>query len=616
MNERLYKYEHEHFLSCGARGKGLYLCNETTRNSGQDILQDLNYEYDAVGNITQITDDAQQTHYFNNQVITPTGTYTYDALYRLISATGRELTALTAPTHEDFPNNIPVPNPAANAMQNYNHSYSYDALGNILQDAWKTYEYAIANNYLLGNDNIANQFTYDAHGNTTSMPHLSSMLWNEKDELVSASNGTFISFYNYDAQGNRTRKVGVKNNVREEKYYINGYEVFRKETSGNLDFERKTINISNDEKVFVRIEQKTGESEVIRYQYDNHLGSACLELDENGAIISYEEYHPFGTTSYRSGRSETEVSLKRYKYCGKERDEETGVYYYGMRYYAAWLCRFVSVDPLQFEYSELTPFQYASNNPVTMIDLDGAEGVKPEEKTGMADGRGSESNPIKLEPATIETERIKGTIYLIDLQKGKNKVNTQEVIELTNQRFKDLGLDMTVELVTDPKKFISQEMSQQETYAVLGNVTNVLNYIKEKDLSGYEETFSRWEGGTNSEKSQNVYGKKTMGISIDAAGTVEVSRMLGVNVESFMSLTIMHGAGHNAGMGHDVSYPAYPMDTRKGSAAIMGGGDWLQYYVFAGGHSEIKTIEDIVDKTRNNVYIQEMIRVYNLIKTK
>ena len=108
------------------------------------------------------------------------------------------------------------------------------------------------------------------------------------------------------------------------------------------------------------------------------MGSACLELDENAAIISYEEYHPFGTTSYRSGSSETEVSLKRYKYVGKERDEETGLYYYGARYYSAWLCRFVSVDPLQFEYPHYTPYQYAGNKPITFIDLDGLEEFKPE----------------------------------------------------------------------------------------------------------------------------------------------------------------------------------------------------------------------------------------------
>jgi RHS repeat-associated protein len=216
-----------------------------------------------------------------------------------------------------------------------------------------------------------------------SMPHLSLLQWNYKDELISAGNGTFTSYYSYDNEGNRTRKVVVKGNITETRYYIGGYEVFRKEVNQTLDTERTTLNIADDKKVFVRVEQKTGENEIVRYQYDNHLGSACLELDEQGQIISYEEYHPFGTTSYRSGRSETEVSLKRYKYNGKERDEETGLYAYGMRYYATWLCRFVSVDPLQFKYPELTPFQYSSNNPVTMIDLDGAEGVKPDDKVNV-----------------------------------------------------------------------------------------------------------------------------------------------------------------------------------------------------------------------------------------
>jgi RHS repeat-associated protein len=135
--------------------------------------------------------------------------------------------------------------------------------------------------------------------------------------------------------------------------------------------------------VFVRVEQKTGENPAVRYQYDNHLGSACLELDELGAIISYEEYHPFGTTSYRSGRTQIEVALKRYKYCGKERDEETGLYYYGARYYAAWLAKFISCDPLQHEYPHYTPYQYAGNKPITYIDLDGLEEEKKENTSGI-----------------------------------------------------------------------------------------------------------------------------------------------------------------------------------------------------------------------------------------
>ena len=96
-----------------------------------------------------------------------------------------------------------------------------------------------------------------------------------------------------------------------------------------------------------------------------------------------------------------------YAFNAKERDEETGLYYYGMRYYAAWICRFVSVDPLQFKYPELTPFQYASNTPISAIDLDGAEAYF------MADGTkvgqiGNDKNVrllnenIKLEDARIK----------------------------------------------------------------------------------------------------------------------------------------------------------------------------------------------------------------------
>jgi len=345
----------------------------TTRNAGQDILQDLNYEYDAVGNITKIRDDAQQAHYFNNSVIAPIATFEYDALYRLTKATGRELTSLTAPNANDFADNIPCSNNASNAMQNYTHNYAYDKLGNMLSDAWKTYQYAIINNYLIGNNSIANQYTYDAHGNMLTMPHLSSMVWDYYDQLIGANNGTFTSYYNYDVEGNRTRKVVVKGNIREEHYYIGSYEVYRKYNTNVLNFERKTVNISDDEKVFVRVETETGQNEIVRFQYDNHLNSATLELDEQGYIISYEEYHPFGTTSYRAGRSVTEVSLKRYKYCGKERDEETGLYYFGARFYAAWLCRFISVDPLQDKYPQHSSYVYCANNPIKYIDPDGRE---------------------------------------------------------------------------------------------------------------------------------------------------------------------------------------------------------------------------------------------------
>jgi RHS repeat-associated protein len=103
-----------------------------------------------------------------------------------------------------------------------------------------------------------------------------------------------------------------------------------------------------------------------------------------------------------------QTSLKRYKYVGKERDEETGLYYYGARYYAAWICRFVSVDPLQFDYPYYTPFQYAGNKPITFIDLDGLEEFLPRSAVSTRD------NPILYKEYTgvkeTEEDRYKGLI--------------------------------------------------------------------------------------------------------------------------------------------------------------------------------------------------------------
>ncbi|MBN2776127.1 MAG: RHS repeat-associated core domain-containing protein [Bacteroidales bacterium] len=362
----------------------------TTKNSGQVTLQDLNYTYDSVGNITEVEDDAQQTVYFDNSVIDPISTYEYDALYRLIEATGREKGGLnSAPSQADLAIVSSIPyNNQSNDVSNYTQTFEYDKLGNILnmssQNKWsRDYFYDTATNRLLKHDEQGQPvYTYDEHGNMLTMPGISEMDWDFGDKLNKTVSGTVTSYYNYDSGGERTRKVVLKQGgIREERYYINGYEVYRKFISDVIETERQTLHIADDRKRFAIIDTLTIENGValgtpdvtIRYQYDNHLGSASLELDESANVISYEEYHPFGTSSYRLGANEAEVQLKRYRYVGKERDEETGLYYYGARFYAAWIARFVSCDPLQHEYPHYTPYQYAGNKPVTYIDLDGLE---------------------------------------------------------------------------------------------------------------------------------------------------------------------------------------------------------------------------------------------------
>src|SRR5690606_14859646 len=103
--------------------------------------------------------------------------------------------------------------------------------------------------------------------------------------------------------------------------------------------------------------------DLIRYQYGNFLGSSSMETDNNGTVISYEEYHPFGTSAYRSSKSDVDLSLKRYRFSGKERDDETGFYYFSARYYAAWLGRWTSSDPAGL-VDGFNLFRYCSNNQI------------------------------------------------------------------------------------------------------------------------------------------------------------------------------------------------------------------------------------------------------------
>jgi RHS repeat-associated protein len=121
-------------------------------------------------------------------------------------------------------------------------------------------------------------------------------------------------------------------------------------------------------------------AQLIRYQLSNHLGSASLELDDVGQLISYEEYYPYGSTSYQAVRSAAGVSLKRYRYTAMERDDETGFAYHSARYYSPWLGRWVSADPIGIQ-GGINLYVYCSGNPATKVDRSGKD-----EWCGLTDG--------------------------------------------------------------------------------------------------------------------------------------------------------------------------------------------------------------------------------------
>jgi RHS repeat-associated protein len=223
-------------------------------------------------------------------------------------------------------------------------------------------------------------FSYDEHGSMISMAHLSAITWTPFDQMMSANlGGGGNVHFTYGAGGDRVRKIRVSGALTFERIYLGSYGIYREKASGVTQLERQTLHVMDGAKRLAMVETKTVQGgapvtplvSMFRYQLGNHLGSAVLETDEAGLIISYEEYSPYGSSVYRSSRSGVDVSARRYRYVGLERDDETGLYAMGARYYAAWLGRWTSADPLGIGADGPGVYNYTRGSPVVLVDPGG-----------------------------------------------------------------------------------------------------------------------------------------------------------------------------------------------------------------------------------------------------
>ncbi|MGC4065059.1 MAG: toxin TcdB middle/N-terminal domain-containing protein [Polyangiaceae bacterium] len=394
----------------------------TRRVADSALLQSLEYFYDPVGNIVEILDNGTPVPIYASPAAQANGRYEYDALYRLTAAEGREHPGQQTDATDAKPGELPIALPGPNdtsGLVRYTETYEYDAVGNIRRmhhqpggnyEAWdRRYLYAnmpesgaaVRSNRLLATSNPGDvdgvysaRYAYadgtdpsdptnnaGLHGSMTRMPHLPSIQWDYADRMLSCTqtvgpNGGTV-YFTYDASGQRVRKVYEHGQYREERIYLGGYEVYRRLNSGTLDVHRTTLHVMDDQRRVAMVENTIVDPKVSagrrwRFQLDNHLGTATLEVDHEGNVISYEEYHPYGTSAVRVQRSAAGFSQKRYRYTGKERDEETGLYYHGARYYAPWLGRWTATDPLGVA-DGINVFAYAKDDPIGGSDPTGTQ---------------------------------------------------------------------------------------------------------------------------------------------------------------------------------------------------------------------------------------------------
>ena len=449
------------------------------------VVQDLHYTYDPVGNITRIEDAALKTSFHNGQQISAVSDYIYDALYRLIEVQGREHTGQTAfdfkphsGNYRDYPyaGHIAHPNDLK-SLRNYTQRYNYDAVGNLevvrhiaTRNNWtRRYEYrqesliegGKQSNRLsgitLGNGTVRTEsYAHDIHGNMTAMPHLATMVWDFEDQLQQVDLiGGGMAYYVYDGAGQRTRKVikskdGVR---RKERIYLDGFEIYREYngTGTTVMLERESLVVLDDQQVIALVETQTirngnptNDAALLRYQFGNHLGSTSVELDESGALISYEEYYPYGTTAFQAGRSAAEVSAKRYRYSGEERDEETGFIYYGARFYVPWLGRWTSPDPAGLD-AGVNLYLFNEANPIVFLDPTGSAPQKYEDqrsKDTAAKRKEMEKNLSEAKKRGDKPDPMQKRA-----EKIKKKTGTTPI-----QQHHHKGVAQAAEVKLDPKK--------------------------------------------------------------------------------------------------------------------------------------------------------------------
>jgi RHS repeat-associated protein len=406
----------------------------TTRTSDNKRLQDIAYVYDPVGNITEIVDNSVNDIVAGHDLVDPGCAFTNDSLYRLIESTGRQSPAIGPDTyHTGFMGTafVPVqgnhPNDTAQLIR-YRETYAYDNSDNPLTlqhvtdgnvaDFSRTYLVSQTSNHSVeatSSATVSPDDVYDAGGNMIALPFVRTLSWSYRNTLSSAvvvtRNGAANDqqLYLYDADGNRVEKVtGRLVNVatgtidRSRSITFGHYRLDQRETvdtDGNATMVERSLMISlafgGDLQLTVRSFDQSidphSPAPQWRYQYSTNLASIDLELDQSGQVTSYEEYFAFGGSAFIAGPDQVAVSGKIFRYCGKECDNLTSLYYYGARYYASWMGRWISADPLGTA-DGLNLYCYVGDNPVSYADPDGTT-KKPVDQGGSGSGGNSAPQP-------------------------------------------------------------------------------------------------------------------------------------------------------------------------------------------------------------------------------
>ncbi|NJM99047.1 MAG: hypothetical protein HC800_19580 [Phormidesmis sp. RL_2_1] len=331
--------------------------------AGTQSVADTTYAHDAAGRLTALT------HAKNGSPMAAYG-FTYDAANRLTKL-------ITPDGSSDYSYNQRDELTRSDHSYQDDESYSYDDTGNRTNAG-----YVVGKHNRLLSDGTYN-YSYDNEGNRTrrvtiATGEITEYGWDTRNRMTSvvtkASGGSITEAveYTYDVYDRRIAKSvdgdgsGAAAATAEHYVYDGEHIALVFDGAGN-----QTSRYLHGPQIDQVLAEETAAGEV-RWALSDHQGSVRDVISSAGTVLDHLTYDSYGQVK---GETQPTVDF-RFGYTGRERDEETGLYYYRARYFDPAVGTFVSEDPLGFGAGDANVYRYVFNSPTNYVDPTGLDDVR------------------------------------------------------------------------------------------------------------------------------------------------------------------------------------------------------------------------------------------------